>query len=135
MTDQPQPYTISVPDDALKDLQQRLALARLPTQLESDDQDLWDFGTPVKDIQRLVEHWKNGFDWRKAEAKLNELPQYHTQVEVDGFDNLDIHCECCFSYNMKYSNLTPFNIDVHQINTNKAAIPLLFIHGCELNAH
>ncbi|KAJ5335041.1 hypothetical protein N7452_007444 [Penicillium brevicompactum] len=109
MTD-PQPYTISVADDALKDLQQRLALARLPTQLESDEQDLWDFGTPVKEIQRLVEHWKNGFDWRNAEAKLNEVPQYQTQVDVDGFGTLNIHY-------------------VHQINTNKAAIPLLFIHG------
>ncbi|CAG8326007.1 unnamed protein product [Penicillium salamii] len=110
MTDQPQPYKISIPDEGLKDVQQRLALARLPTQLESDEEDLWNFGTPVKDVQRLVEYWKNGFDWRKAEAKLNELPQYQMQVQVDGFGNLDIHY-------------------IHQINTNKAAIPLLFIHG------
>lgn len=93
MTDQIQPYKISIPDESLKDVQQRLALARLPTQLESDEEDLWNCGTPVKDVQRLVEYWKNGFDWRKAEAKLNELPQYQTQVQVDGFGNLDIHCE------------------------------------------
>jgi hypothetical protein len=88
-----QPYKISVPEDALKDLQQRLALTKLPAQLESDKQDLWDFGTPVKDVHRLVEYWKNGFDWRKAEAKLNELPQFQTQIEVDGFGSLNIHCE------------------------------------------
>ena len=106
MTD-PQPYTISVADDALKDLQQRLALARLPTQLESDEQDLWDFGTPVKEIQRLVEHWKNGFDWRKAEAKLNEVPQYQTQVDVDGFGTLDIHCECQSYFIGQFENSCP----------------------------
>ncbi|CAG8885181.1 unnamed protein product [Penicillium salamii] len=91
MTDQIQPYKISISDESLKDVQQRLALARLPTQLESDEEDLWNFGTPVKDVQRLLEYWKNGFDWRKAEAKLNELPQNQTQVQVDGFGNLDIH--------------------------------------------
>ncbi|CAG8151977.1 unnamed protein product [Penicillium olsonii] len=91
MTDQPQPYNISIADDGLKDLQQRLTLARLPTQLEADEQNLWDFGSPVSDVQRLVEYWKNGFDWRKAEAKLNELPQYQVQIPVDGFGTLDIH--------------------------------------------
>ena len=91
---EPQPYKISVPEDALNDLQQRLALTKLPAQLESNEQDLWDFGTPVKDVRRLVDYWKNGFDWRKAEAKLNELPQYQTQIEVDGFGSLNIHCEC-----------------------------------------
>lgn len=90
---EPRPYQISVPEDNLKDLQQRLALSKLPAQLESDEQDLWDFGTPVKDVQRLVNYWKDGFDWRKAEAKLNELPQYRTQIEVDGFGTLDMHCE------------------------------------------
>ncbi|KAF4766091.1 hypothetical protein N7455_005254 [Penicillium solitum] len=110
MADQPKPYKISVPDESLQDLQQRLALSKFPTQLESSEQNPWDFGTPVKEVQRLIEYWKDGFDWRKAEAKLNELPQYQTQIEVDGFGSLDIHY-------------------VHQINTNKNAIPLLFSHG------
>ncbi|QQK44517.1 Alpha/beta hydrolase fold-1 [Penicillium digitatum] len=110
MVDQTRLYKISVPDENLQDLQQRLALCKFPTQLESSEQDLWDFGTPVKEVQRLVEYWKNGFDWRKAEAKLNELPQYQMQIEVEGFGTLSIHY-------------------VHQINANKNAIPLLFSHG------
>lgn len=93
MADQPQPYKISVSDDSLEDLRQRLALAKFPTQLESPKQDDWDFGTPVKELQRLVEYWKDGFDWRNAERKLNELPQYQTQIDVDGFGRLDIHCK------------------------------------------
>lgn len=88
-----QPYSISVPEDALVYLKQRLAFAKLPTQLEpGSNEDHWDFGVPVAAMQRLVEYWKTGFDWRKAESRLNELPQYRTQIEVEGFGSLNIHC-------------------------------------------
>ena len=130
MAYRPKPYKISVPDESLQDLQQRLALSKFATQLESSEQDPWDFGAPVKEVQRLVEYWKNGFDWRKAESKLNELPQYKTQIEVDGFGNLDIHCEYCRDSQGFDIHGICF-VDVHQINTNKNAIPLLFSHGCE----
>lgn len=109
MADQPKPYKISVPDESLQDLQRRLALSKFPTQLESSEQDPWDFGTPVNEVQRLIEYWKDGFDWRKAEAKLNELPQYKTQIEVDGFGSLDIHCECC-AYILKWLMFIRFNM-------------------------
>jgi len=92
----PEPYQISVPDSALKDLQQRLSTAKLPDQLEYADHDVWQFGAPVADIRRLVNSWKDDFNWRTAEATLNELPQYHTKVNVDGFGDLDIHCEELF---------------------------------------
>lgn len=94
------PFTISVSDEELNQLQQRLALAKFPSQLESSDQDPWDFGVPTKDVQRLTKYWKDGFNWRKAEAKLNELPQYHTDIEIEGFDTLDIHCKLLFEYYM-----------------------------------
>lgn len=109
MADQPKPYKISVPDESLRDLHQRLALSKFPTQLESSEQDPWDFGTPVKEVQRLMEYWKDGFDWRKEEAKLNELPQYQTQIEVDGFGSLDIHCGFC-AYIVKCLIFTGFNM-------------------------
>jgi hypothetical protein len=98
MADQPEHFKISVPDDSLKDLQQRLALAKLPCQLESSDGDPWSSGTPVSEMQRLIEYWKNGFDWRKAEAKLNELPQYQTRIEVEDFGSLDLHCGLFLSF-------------------------------------
>lgn len=90
----PTPYTISVPDVSLQELQQRLAWAKPATQFESSEQDSWDFGVPAKEMKRLVAYWKDQFDWRKAEAHLNELPQYRTEIEVDGFGTLDIHCQC-----------------------------------------
>lgn len=93
MSKPPTPYTVSVPDATLQDLKQRLALARSATQFESSQQDSWDFGVPANEMTRLMKYWKDQFDWRKIEAQLNELPQYHTEIEVDGFGTLDIHCE------------------------------------------
>lgn len=106
----PKPFAVNVPDEELENLHRRLALARFPSQLESSDQDLWDFGVPSKDVQRLTHYWRTGFDWRKAEAKLNELPQYRTDIEVEGFGSLDIHF-------------------IHRKSSVKKAIPLLFSHG------
>lgn len=94
MSDKVQPYSISVPEEALMELKQRLALMKLPSQLEPGPQgNEWDFGVPVKEIRRLVEYWKTGFDWRKAESQLNHLPQFRTEIDVEGFGDLDIHCE------------------------------------------
>ena len=39
---------------------------------------------PVSGVKRLAEYWKDGFNWRKAEAQLNELPNFKTSIEVDG---------------------------------------------------
>ncbi|KAJ5916204.1 hypothetical protein N7504_000219 [Penicillium tannophilum] len=110
MSPSPTPYTISVPDVSLQELKQRLAWAKFATQFESSEQDSWDFGVPAKEMKRLVAYWKDQYDWRKAEAQLNELPQYRTEIEVDGFGTLDIHF-------------------VHQVSPVKDAIPLLFSHG------
>lgn len=93
MTDQPNPYSISVPDETLQELKQRLAWAKFPGQFESANQDPCDFGVPAREAQRLASSWEDGYDWRKAESQLNELPQYHTDIEVVGFGVLDIHCE------------------------------------------
>ncbi len=94
----PEAFQIFVPEDALKDLSQRLSHTHFPDQLEDDD--CWQFGAPVSDIRRLVSLWKDGFDWRQAERKLNQLPQFKTGVEVDGFGELDIHCEDCFLFTL-----------------------------------
>lgn len=98
MSDQVQPFTIAVPEEELQELRQRLQLAKFPSQLEAPEQDPWDFGVPVSEAQRLVKYWKDGFNWRKAESCLNELPQFHTDIEVDGFGVLDIHCEVSMVY-------------------------------------
>ena len=102
-----EPFTISIPDSALSDLKTRLSLARFPDEL---DEAAWDYGAPLADVKRLTAYWKDHFNWRAAESKLNELPHYRTSITVDGFDPLDIHF-------------------LHQKSSNENAIPLLFVHG------
>ncbi|OCL04140.1 alpha/beta-hydrolase [Glonium stellatum] len=102
------PFTIAIPDDKIKRLKQKLVLTDFPDELI--DVEPWSRGSPLSDIKRLTLYWQSGFDWRKVEAKLNQLPQYIAKIEVDGFDTYDVHF-------------------VHQPSTVKDAIPLLFIHG------
>ena len=92
-------YKIAVSDSVLEDLQKRLQLTKLPEQLDNDD--IWDVGTPLSEVQRLLKYWKDGFNWRKAEALLNEMPQFMTKIEVDGFGELDIHCNSHFEIVLK----------------------------------
>jgi hypothetical protein len=103
-------YKIDVPESKIDNLRKKLDTATFPDELDSDDQ--WRYGAPLKEVKRLAEAWKT-FDWRKAEAKLNEIPQYMTSIKVEGYDALDIHY-------------------VFQPSPVKDAIPLLFCHGCKL---
>lgn len=103
------PYTISIADSEIERLKQKLELATFPDELEDAG---WDYGAPLADIKRITAYWKDKYDWRKAEATLNKLPNYITTIKVDGFDPLDIHF-------------------LHQQSANKNAIPLLFLHGCK----
>ncbi|TFY70301.1 hypothetical protein EVG20_g2705 [Dentipellis fragilis] len=101
------PFTISIPDDALALLHQKLALTRFPDELDDAN---WEYGAPLADVKRLVAHWMDGYDWRKAEALLNTLPMFTCDIPVDGFGELNVHY-------------------VHQKSAVEGAIPLLFVHG------
>ncbi|KAF8073514.1 Alpha/Beta hydrolase protein [Lyophyllum atratum] len=102
------PFRIAIPDSELILLQQKLALATLPDELEDAGVA---YGAALPDMQRLVNRWKNGYDWRKHEAEINaELPQFTRDIDVDGFGPLNIHY-------------------VHKKSELEGAIPLLFVHG------
>ncbi len=103
----PEPYQISVPQKQIDALKTKLSLAQFPNELEESG---WDLGVPLTDMKRLTKAWEQ-WDWRQAEEKLNETPQYHIPISVDGFGELDIHF-------------------VWQKSSAKNAIPLLFVHGC-----
>jgi hypothetical protein len=62
------PFKLAVSEAQLVDLKTRLSLVHLPDELEEAG---WDYGTPLADIKRLVEHWRNGYDWRAAEKHIN----------------------------------------------------------------
>ncbi|CAG8059702.1 unnamed protein product [Penicillium salamii] len=102
------PYKIAVPDEKLQQLRQKLEHATFPDELDVLG---WDMGVPLDEIKRLVTVWRDQFDWRIQEARLNEtLNQINVRIAVDGFGDLDVHA-------------------VHHKSGNCKAIPLLFIHG------
>lgn len=67
------PFSIAIPEEALDDLRRRLAATRWPTSLDPEG---WDDGASLRLLQRLVSHWRDGFDWRAEEARLNRQPQF-----------------------------------------------------------
>ena len=101
-------FKIAVSDDKIHRLRQKLALTDFCDEVEGEKP--WVRGPPLSDIKRLADRWANGFNWRKAEAKLNEVPQYRTMISIDNFDTYEIHF-------------------VHQKSSVKNAIPLVFSHG------
>jgi pimeloyl-ACP methyl ester carboxylesterase len=80
------PFTVNVPQSALDDLHRRIAATRWPDRETVTDQSQ---GVPLEKLQALARYWAAGYDWRKAEAKLNGLPQFVTTI--DGVDIYFIH--------------------------------------------
>ncbi len=81
-----QPFTVSVPQHTLDDLRDRLGRTRWLTELPGLG---WSYGMPGAELRALVDYWRNTFDWRAQEARLNALPNY--RVTVDGFGIHTIH--------------------------------------------
>src|SRR5262245_28240568 len=76
-------FNVNVPEKALVDLRQRIAATRWPDRETVPDRSQ---GAQLGSLQSLVNYWGTQYDWRKAEAKLNALPQFMTTI-----DGLDIH--------------------------------------------
>jgi pimeloyl-ACP methyl ester carboxylesterase len=70
------PFRISVPEEDLTDLRRRLKATRWP-EPETDRSQ----GVPLTKLQELVRHWQTDYDWRKAEARLNAIPQFVTTID------------------------------------------------------
>jgi len=82
----PKPFKVHVPDDVLDDLGQRLARARFPDEPPLEP---WSTGTSVEYMKQLVSYWRDGFDWRAQEAKLNAFRQF--TVPLAGIELHFIH--------------------------------------------
>ncbi|MET9556996.1 epoxide hydrolase family protein [Streptomyces sp. NPDC006645] len=72
-------FRISVSDDVLHDLRERLNRTLFTT---ASDSTFWAAGVDPGRLRELVAHWADGFDWRRAEAALNAYP--HRIAEVAG---------------------------------------------------
>jgi pimeloyl-ACP methyl ester carboxylesterase len=80
------PFHFEVSDDELEDLRLRIGATRWPSKELVDDRSQ---GVQLKTLQELARYWETDYDWRKAEAKLNALPQFTT--EIDGVEIQFIH--------------------------------------------
>ena len=78
LTEEIRPFRIEIPEDDLDYLHDRLATARWPGELPDVG---WTRGVPLDYLTELATHWRTGYDWRAAEARLNEFPQFTTEID------------------------------------------------------
>ena len=69
----PRAFQLHVPDEILTDLRQRLSRVRWPD--EPPGAPAWQYGTDLTYLHQLVDYWRDGYDWRAQEARLNAFPQ------------------------------------------------------------
>ncbi len=96
------PFHVQVPEEKLVDLKRRV-LATMwpePENVKDDSQ-----GVQFATMQAIAKYWVIEYDWRKVEARLNELPQFTTMI-----DGVDIHF-------------------IHVRSKNKNALPVIITHG------
>jgi pimeloyl-ACP methyl ester carboxylesterase len=93
---------VNIPDAALADLRTRIKAARLP-----EKETVGDFsqGVPLATVEKLAKYWASSYDWRKAEARLNAVPNFITEI-----DGLDIHF-------------------IHVRSKHENAMPVIITHG------
>ncbi|MBL7499690.1 alpha/beta fold hydrolase [Frankia sp. CNm7] len=73
-----QPFTIAIPQADVDDLADRLARTRWPASLPGDG---WSRGVPLEFLRELADYWATRYDWRAAEARLNALGQFTTEID------------------------------------------------------
>src|SRR5260221_480163 len=97
-----EPFKVSVPQIAIDDLKRRLASTRWPERETVGD---WSQGVPLQKAQALVGYWRDKYDWRRFEARINAFPQYRTQI-----DGVGIHF-------------------IHVRSPQQNALPIILTHG------
>jgi pimeloyl-ACP methyl ester carboxylesterase len=95
-------FRIDIPQADLDDLHRRLDSTRWPDELPGLG---WERGVPLSYLKELADYWRTGYDWRAHEARLNELPQFVTEI-----DGARVHF-------------------VHLRSVNADATALMLIHG------
>jgi pimeloyl-ACP methyl ester carboxylesterase len=95
-------FQVEIPDEALDDLRRRIAATRWPSKELVGDRSQ---GVQLATLQELARYWTTDYDWRKAEAKLNALPQFKTEI-----DGVDVHF-------------------IHVKSEHDNALPLIMTHG------
>jgi pimeloyl-ACP methyl ester carboxylesterase len=96
------PFDVEIPQEQLDDLRRRIEATRWPSKELVEDRSQ---GVQLATVRELARYWTTDYDWRKAEAKLNALPQFTTEI-----DAVDIHF-------------------IHVESPHENALPLIMTHG------
>ena len=96
------PFTVAVPEKDIVDLRRRIEATRWPTKELVGDRSQ---GVQLATLKALARYWATDYDWRRAEARLNALPQFVTRI-----DGVDIHF-------------------IHVRSRHENALPLIMTHG------
>src|SRR5688572_20491836 len=102
MAGKPAPFRLQVAAEAITDLRERLARTRLA---DEPPLEAWSTGTSLSYLTGLLDHWRNAFDWRAQEAKLNAFRQYTVRIR-----DIDLHF-------------------IHEPGRGTHPLPLLLLHG------
>jgi pimeloyl-ACP methyl ester carboxylesterase len=95
-------FQVDIPEANIDDLRRRIAATRWPSKELVGDRSQ---GVQLATLQELARYWTTHYDWRKAEAKLNALPQFKTKI-----DGVEIHF-------------------IHVTSKHENALPLITTHG------
>jgi pimeloyl-ACP methyl ester carboxylesterase len=96
------PFQIEIPEEQIDDLRRRIAATRWPSKELVADRSQ---GVQLATLQELARYWTSEYDWRKAEARLNALPHFKTEI-----DGVEIHF-------------------IHVRSRHENALPLIMTHG------
>lgn len=95
-------FKVAIDESDVAELKLRLARTRWTDQVAgSGDR----YGDDVAKVQEVARYWAEEFDWRAVEVRLNEFPQFITEI-----DGTDVHF-------------------LHVRSANPEALPLLMVHG------
>jgi pimeloyl-ACP methyl ester carboxylesterase len=95
-------FHVEIPEEQLEELRRRIEATRWPSKELVDDRSE---GVQLETLKALSRYWATEYDWRNAEAKLNALPQFMTEI-----DGVDIHF-------------------IHVRSRHEDALPLIVTHG------
>jgi pimeloyl-ACP methyl ester carboxylesterase len=96
------PFHVEFPEERIDDLRRRIAATRWPSRELVTDRSQ---GVQLEAAQSLARYWQDEYDFGRIEARLNELPQFVTEI-----DGVDIHF-------------------IHVRSQHEGALPLIMTHG------
>jgi microsomal epoxide hydrolase len=96
------PFQVHVPDAVLADLRERVERTRWSDRVAGSG---WAYGTDQDYLRELCHYWREEYDWRAAEARINSYDQI-----LETVDGVEVQC-------------------IRVPGVGPAPFPLLLLHG------